>query len=194
MNITSLSSFLLEIIVKKMKIMFDLCGEMVRQDTKDVWYYWKFVDIFEIVSGFVLKVRSVAASLYAQILLGRVSIWYSCRFSMSLCVAGGVRLASCNLGWLHKRWCFSLVPDPISCASWWVIFSSGKRCDLCSQDTPLCVLLCCCVVSHHETRASFLRGAGGPVTRKTCEHKPVSKLDCCLSAFLNASAVTTQGT
>ena len=28
-------------------------------------------------------------------------------------VVGGARLAYCNLSWLHTRWWFSLVPDPI---------------------------------------------------------------------------------
>ena len=32
-----------------------------------------------------------------------------------LCVGGG-RLACCNLSWVHTRWWFSLVPDPIMCA------------------------------------------------------------------------------
>ena len=30
-----------------------------------------------------------------------------------LCVVCGARLVCCNRRWLHTRWCFSLVPDPI---------------------------------------------------------------------------------
>ena len=39
----------------------------------------------------------------------------------SLCVVGGARLACCSVSWLHTRWCFSLVPDPIIHAPWWVL-------------------------------------------------------------------------
>ena len=38
-----------------------------------------------------------------------------------------------------------LVPDPISCAPWSMLFGDGKRCDLCSQDTQLHVPFSCCL-------------------------------------------------
>ena len=68
-------------------------------------------------------------------LLGCVWMWCSCRFSIFRCIDGGARLVCCILSWMHTRWWFSLVPCPFICSPWSVLFGTGKRCVLCSQDT-----------------------------------------------------------
>ena len=76
-----------------------------------------------------------------------------------LVVVGGARLTCCSLSWVHTRWWFSHVPDPIIYAPWSALFGKGKSCGRRSQDTQLHFLLSCFV--QYETRANF---RFGPVT------------------------------
>ena len=111
--------------------------------------------------------------------------------------------------WLHKRWWFSLVLDPITYVPWSVLFGKGKRCDLRSRVTQLHFrfLLLCRYRSRDQSqlppwcwhaelrervRGRTVETCAGLVTQTTFDQEAVSKLVFFL--FLHAPAVTTQET
>ena len=105
-----------------------------------VRYYCKLVEQFEHLSTMYWKFcmsnrqhrqqtrvkmaqQSVTASLFEQ----QVFFWDVSRFGLRNEFRLSLRCrwsstACCNLSWLHTRWWFSLVPDPIIHATWSVLF------------------------------------------------------------------------
>ena len=103
-------------------------------------------------------------------------------------VAGGGRLACCNLSWLRTRWWFSLVPDPSIHAPWSVLLEAngGKRKTDCECDT--CVLRLTRVLAQPQASKSvthvcfvFHATAYALILAQVCKHRLLSvlpNLDC----------------
>ena len=104
--------------------------------------------------------QNVTALLFCStgVILGCVWIWCSCRFSIFSVLSVELDWLAATSGGCTRGGDFSLVPDPIICAPWSVLFGKGQHCDLCSQDKQLrAFFFDCCVVTNYETRATFRR-------------------------------------